>query len=111
MLFRSATHPDAANETFLVSDGEDLSTLNIFKLLARTHHRPCLLWPFPPILVRLFNSYIGRQAWEEFFFQSQVADIHKAQLVLGWTPPLSVEQSFRRSWDENFYLGSHTSSK
>ena len=110
-LICCATHPDAANETFLVSDGEDLSTLNIFKLLARTHHRPCLLWPFPPILVRLFNSYIGRQAWEEFFFQSQVADIHKAQLVLGWTPPLSVEQSFRRSWDENFYLGSHTSSK
>ena len=110
-LICCATHPDAANETFLVSDGEDLSTLNIFKLLAKTHHRPCLLWPFPPILVRLFNSYIGRQAWEEFFFQSQVADIHKAQLVLGWTPPLSVEQSFRRSWDENFYLGSHTSSK
>lgn len=110
-LICCATHPDAANETFLVSDGVDLSTLNIFKLLAKTHHRPCLLWPFPPILVRLFNSYIGRQAWEEFFFQSQVADIHKAQLVLGWTPPLSVEQSFRRSWDENFYLGSHTSSK
>ena len=70
-LICCATHPDAANETFLVSDGVDLSTLNIFKLLAKTHHRPCLLWPFPPILVRLFNSYIGRQAWEEFFFQSQ----------------------------------------
>lgn len=105
-LICCATHPAAANETFLVSDGEDLSTLNIFKLLAKTRHRPCCLWPFPPILVRLFNSYIGRQAWEEFFFRSQVADIHKTKLLLDWTPPVSVEQSFRRSWDDNFVLGS-----
>lgn len=106
-LICCASNQAAANQIFLVSDGHDLSTLEIFKLLAATRRRPCMLWPFPPILVRLFNSYIGRQAWEEFFFQSLVCDIHKAHLELGWTPPLTVEQSFRRSWEENFILGSH----
>lgn len=74
-LICCATHPDAANETFLVSDGEDLSTLNIFKLLAKTHHRPCLLWPFRRSLsdcltvtsdVRLGKSSSSRAKWPTF---------------------------------------------
>lgn len=99
-LIKAACHPKAANELFLVSDGHDLSTYEIFKLLAQTSHRPCLLWPFPIALLRLFNSYIGRIAWDEFFFESQAVDLAKAKLVLDWTPPESVEAGFKRSWEE-----------
>ncbi len=93
-------HKKAANEIFLVSDGNDLSTYEIFKLLAKTGNRPCLLWPFPKKLLALFNSYIGRRAWGEFFFESQVEDISKNKLLLDWTPPVSVKEGFKRSWNK-----------
>ncbi|WP_462372867.1 NAD-dependent epimerase/dehydratase family protein [Turicimonas muris] len=93
-----SVHEKAANEVFLVSDGQDLSTLQIFKLLARTGHRPCMLWPFPKKLLSLFNSYIGRRTWGEFFFESRVEDITKNRLLLNWIPPISVEEGFARSW-------------
>lgn len=99
-LMKAAVLSKAANETFLVSDGHDLSTLEIFRLLAKTGRRPQLFWYFPPIFLKLFNSYIGRQAWERFFFESRVVDIGKNRLLLNWTPPLSAEQSFRRAWEE-----------
>ncbi len=91
-------HPKAADETFLVSDGRPLSTLQIFKLLAETGGKPCLLWPFPTKLLDLFNSYIGRQSWGEFLFASRVVDIAKNFNLLNWTPPFSVEQQFTKSW-------------
>ena len=107
----AATHPKAANDIFLVSDGHDLSTLEIFRLLAKTDHRPSVLWPFPPLFLRLFNSYIGRQSWENFLFKNQVADISKNKMLLEWVPPMSVEQSFRRFWDEPQVAGRENSPK
>lgn len=91
-------HEKAANEVFLISDGHDLSTLQIFQLLAKTGNRPCLLWPFPKKLLSLFNSYIGRRTWGEFFFESRVEDITKNRLLLNWKPPISIEEAFARSW-------------
>ena len=49
-------HPAAANETFLVSDGEDLSTPDLIRRMARAMNRPAryflfqspYLWPAPP---------------------------------------------------------------
>lgn len=96
---------EAAGEIFLVSDGVTLSTKEIFQLYALTGHRPCLLWPFPIALLRLFNSYIGRQAWEDFAFESQVVDIGKAKTLLGWTPPIPAEEGFRRSWEQELSSG------
>ncbi|MCD8340370.1 MAG: NAD-dependent epimerase/dehydratase family protein [Burkholderiales bacterium] len=93
-----ATHPKAANETFLVSDSRPLSTLQIFKLLAETGGKPCLLWPFPTKLLELFNSYIGRQTWGDFLFASRVVDIKKNMSLLNWKPPYSIEQQFTKSW-------------
>ncbi len=109
-VIKSLVHPAAAGETFLVSDGHDLSAEEFFCLLAKSHRRPPLLWPFPPLFLRLFNSYIGRQAWEDFLFKNLVVDIKKNMILLGWEPPLSVEQCFRRSWDERSVAGtSHRS--
>ncbi|MCD7988715.1 MAG: NAD-dependent epimerase/dehydratase family protein [Klebsiella quasipneumoniae] len=110
-LFCVATHPKAANETFLVSDGQHMSTLQIFKLLAETCGRPCLLWAFPTKLLSLFNSYIGRRSWGEFLFENLVVDIGKNKALLGWKPPFSVEDQFTRSWKKRKVLGAEAVSK
>lgn len=96
---------EAANELFLVADNEELSTVDIFRLFAKTSNRPYCLWGFPPILLKLFNSYIGRQAWEDFFLDSLVVDISKNKLILGWTPPLGTEEAFRLAWGHRLVLG------
>lgn len=97
---------EAAGELFLVSDAAALSTLEMFKLFAKTGRRLCCLWGFPVTLLKLFNSYIGRQAWEDFFFGSMVVDKQKAKLLLGWEPPVSTEEAFRRAWGRRKVLGS-----
>ncbi|MBQ8828642.1 MAG: NAD-dependent epimerase/dehydratase family protein [Burkholderiaceae bacterium] len=98
-------NPKAANQLFFVSDGKDLSTLEIFKLFARTGSRPCCLWGFPVALLKLFNSYIGRQSWEDFFFGSMVVDTQKEKMELNWTPPVPIEECFRRAWGKRKVLG------
>ncbi len=100
------THPRAANETFIVSDDHDISTLEIFQLLAKTDDRTCTLWPFPTKLLSLFNSYIGRRAWGEFMFENMVVDQTKNRALLNWFPPYSIENQFTRSWEKRQIIGS-----
>lgn len=96
-----ATHPAAAGHTFMVSDGKPLSALEIFKKLSKSGNRPLLFWPMPVTILKFLNDYLGRSAWGEFFFDSQVIDISKNKRLLGWFPPNTVEQSFSRVWERN----------
>ena len=89
------THPDAANETFLVTDGEDLSTPDLVRRLARAMGRPARLFPFPPSLVRFGAFLCGGQNVAPLLDSLQ-ADISKARLRLSWSPPFGIDDGLRR---------------
>ena len=92
VLTACTSHPDAAGKTFLVSDGEDISTAQLIRNLARLMGKPPYLWPFPPTLLRLVGRSVGRLDEVERLLGSLVIDSSKIRRELGWTPPFPMEQ-------------------
>ncbi len=90
-------HPSAANETFLVSDDEDLSTGDLIRRLARAMGRPARLIPVPAALLLFLAGLLNRRDVAQRVIGSLQVNISKARTVLGWTPPVSVDEGLRRA--------------
>jgi nucleoside-diphosphate-sugar epimerase len=90
-------HPAAANETFLVCDGEDISTADLITRLARAMHRPARLIPVPPDVLSGAASLVGKRDVARRLLGSLSVDITKARQRLGWTPAVSVDEGLRRA--------------
>jgi nucleoside-diphosphate-sugar epimerase len=96
IIIRCTVHPKAANETFLVSDGMDLSTEDFFRLLCNSFGRPCRMFKFPmPILIGAASA-IRRRADAISLVGSHQVNIRKAKHMLGWTPPMSVKEQIEQ---------------
>ena len=94
-LLTVCDHPAAANQVFLVSDGEDLSTADLLRRLAAAMGRPARLWPVPPALLRLGAIMLGRQDLAQRLLADLRVDISKTRRLLGWAPLVSVEEGLR----------------
>ena len=84
------SNPAAANQTFFVSDAQDLSTTqmikNIGKFAGKTAKKPIILFPFPKILLKLLLQLIGEQEISQRIYGSLQVNIEKNKQLLGWTP-------------------------
>jgi nucleoside-diphosphate-sugar epimerase len=96
-ILRCLEHPAAGNQTFLVSDGEDLSTTDLVRRLARAMGRPARLLPVPPALLLAGATVLGRGAAASRLVGSLSVDIGKARRQLAWSPPRSVDDGLRRA--------------
>ena len=90
-------HPAAANETFFVSDGEDLSTADLIRRLARAMGRPARLVPIPSAVMNAAAALAGRRDMARRLLGSLCVDITKARQRLAWVPPVSVDEGLRRT--------------
>lgn len=90
------TNPAAVSEVFLVSDGEDLSTPELIRRLAAASGRRARLLPVPGWGLALLAAVAGRTPAVRRLTGSLSVDISKARRVLGWTPPVSVDEALRR---------------
>ncbi|MBD8123300.1 SDR family oxidoreductase [Pseudomonas lutea] len=90
-------HPAAANEVFLVSDGQDLSTRDLANLLKR--HLPASSWliPVPESLIMLGATLLGRKSAAERVLGSLRVDIGKTRERLQWQPPVSAEDGLKKT--------------
>jgi nucleoside-diphosphate-sugar epimerase len=89
------SHPAAANQTFLVSDDEDLSTVGLFERMALALGRPAKLIALPPVLITLGAKLLGRRYIAQRLCSSLQVDIKKTKDLLGWSPPVSVDKGLR----------------
>ncbi|NVZ68386.1 UDP-glucose 4-epimerase family protein [Pseudomonas costantinii] len=89
------SHPAAANQTFMVSDGEDLSTSSLLRKMALALGKPARLLPVPAVLLRAAANMLGKRSLSQRLCGSLQVDIAKTRAVLGWTPPLSVDQALK----------------
>lgn len=90
-------HPNAANEIFLVSDGEDLSTSELLRRMGHALGKPARLLPVPSWLLKLAASSIGKSSMSQRLCGSLQVDISKAKRVLGWTPPVTVNEALKKT--------------
>lgn len=86
-------HPAAANQTFLVSDGEDLSTTQLLTRMAQALGKPARLLPVPSVLLERGAQLLGKRALSQRLCGSLQVDIVKTRELLGWTPPVSVDEA------------------
>jgi nucleoside-diphosphate-sugar epimerase len=96
LLIRCVYHPAAAGETFLVSDGEDLSTPDLLSHMAAAMGRSVRLFPVPVPLLRLAGAALGKRAEIDRLVGSLQIDSSHTRQVLGWVPPVSVQEGIRR---------------
>ena len=97
LILTCIDHPAAANQTFLVSDGEDLSTTQLLQRLGRALGKPARLIPVPAMLLKVGAALVGKPAIAQRLCGSLQVDISKTQQLLGWTPPLSVDEGLKRA--------------
>lgn len=90
-------HPAAANQTFLVSDGEDVSTTQLLRKMAHALDKRSYLLPVPSFLLEAGASLIGKKALSQRLCGSLQVDITKTKELLGWTPPVNLDQALRNT--------------
>jgi nucleoside-diphosphate-sugar epimerase len=90
-------HSQAANQTFLVSDGHDLSTTELVRGMAQAAGVPVQLLPLPVWAVHAGASLLGKGDAVQRLCGNLQVDISKARNLLGWVPPVSVEEGLRRA--------------
>lgn len=96
-------HPAAANQIFLVSDGEDLATSELLRRMGAALEAPTRLLPVPHRLLEVGLRVAGKGDLAQRLCGSLQVDITKARTMLGWKPLISVDEAFRRT-AEHFLL-------
>jgi nucleoside-diphosphate-sugar epimerase len=91
------THPQAANQSFLVSDGQDLATTELVRGMAQAAGVPARLLPVPVWALQAGATLLGKGAAVQRLCGNLQVDISKARSLLGWVPPVSVEEGLRRA--------------
>ncbi|MGR8952998.1 MAG: UDP-glucose 4-epimerase family protein, partial [Gammaproteobacteria bacterium] len=86
-------HPAAVNQTFLVSDDEDLSTPELLKKAAFALGKTVWLMPFPIWMLYLVASMLGRHSDMRKLCESLQVDITKTRALLNWEPPIKMDQA------------------
>jgi nucleoside-diphosphate-sugar epimerase len=100
LIVTCINHPAAANQTFLVSDGHDLSTTKLAKLLGDALGTPARLLPVPLSWLEMGAKLIGKPELAQRLCGSLQVDASKVRNLLGWQPPISVEEGLRRATRE-----------
>ena len=85
-------HPKAASQTFLVSDGDDVSTPELVRRIAAALGRRPLLLPVPVSWMRYAGRLLGKQAAVDRLLGSLCVDITPLREELGWTPPYTMQE-------------------
>jgi nucleoside-diphosphate-sugar epimerase len=91
------TNPNAAGKTYLVSDGDDVSTPDLIRRIAAASGRRALMLPVPVWMMRMAGRIIGRSDELERLFGSLTVDISKIHGELGWKPPFTMVEGIRET--------------
>lgn len=97
LIVTCLNHPAAANQTFMVSDGEDMSTADLLKRMGEAQGTPARLFYTPIAVLKLGAALIGKQSIYQRLCESLQVDITKTRQLLNWTPPVSVDEGLRRA--------------
>lgn len=97
LIVTTVDHPAAANRTFLVSDGEDLSTTELLRRTAAAMGRPARLLPVPAALLDGTARLLGKTTLAQRLLSSLELDISFTRQTLTWHPPMTVTEGLARA--------------
>lgn len=97
LLVTCLRHPAATGQTFLVSDGVDVSTTQLLRRTAHAMGKPARLLPVPAVLLEWGAALLGKRDVAQRLCGSLQVDISKTRQLLGWSPPLTLDQGLRKA--------------
>ena len=92
-------HPSAANQTFLISDGEDLSLKSLITYIRKAMGKSPLLLSVPVFLFKLAGKLTGKSGVVDRLVGDLQIDSSKARELLDWKPPYTMEQGIQATVD------------
>lgn len=96
LIMTCISNPRAANQVFLVSDDEDLSTTELLRRIGHLMNKPARLLPIPQILLSLAATVVGRKEIFERLCGSLELNINKTKDLLDWKPQVSVNEALAK---------------
>ena len=93
-------HPKAANQIFLISDGEDLSTAALLIMIGEALGRPARLINIPLNAVSFLFGLLGKEAISQRLLGSLEVDILKTCELLSWKPPVAASLGLRKAVEQ-----------
>lgn len=102
-LIQCLENKSSIDQTFLVSDGEDISTPNLFRATAAALGKPSRLIPMPLFLLKLAGQLTGKSGAINRLCGSLQIDSRYIREKLGWSPPYSQQQGLEKTaiWYQN----------
>lgn len=91
-IIAAVNAPQPIDQTYLVSDGEDVSTPDLIRAVARALGVPPRLFPFPPALLEFGARVLGRGEEAARLLGSLQVDSARIRRELGWSPRYTLEQ-------------------
>lgn len=88
-------HPVAANQIFLVSDGQDISTKFLISRVGLLLNKKAFIFPLPIGFIKFIAMLLGKRNVFDKVFGSLQIDSAEAKESLSWTPPYTVEEALR----------------
>jgi nucleoside-diphosphate-sugar epimerase len=88
--------PQAANQVFLVADGEDVSTSTLLRKVARTANRSCCLLPVPTWVLRAMAILLGKRSVADRLLGNLEVDANKARALLDWHPVVCMDEQLSK---------------
>ncbi|QDZ39378.1 NAD-dependent epimerase/dehydratase family protein [Euhalothece natronophila Z-M001] len=93
------SHPKAKNQTFLISDGEDLSTPSLINQLGKAMGKSPMLIPITPQFLTVIAKPLGKEDTIKRLAGSLTVDNNKIRTTLDWNPPFSVTEGLQHTVD------------
>ena len=90
-IITCASHPQAPGETFMISDGQDISTPNLIKMIASAMNKKQVLFYLHPGILKALCKILGKGEEMEKLTGSLIVDSSKIRNLLGWKPPFTLE--------------------
>ncbi|MBM3249734.1 MAG: SDR family oxidoreductase [Candidatus Omnitrophica bacterium] len=97
VIIKCVEHPGAANQTFLVSDGQDVTVTELINMLASATGKKARLFYFPSGFLKVACRLIGKSRELDKLTQTLVINSSKIRNRLGWKAPFSIEQGIRET--------------
>ncbi len=95
----SALSPQAANQVFVVADGEDVSTSTLLRKVARAAGRPSRLLPVPASWLRAGAGLLGKRAVADRLLGNLQVNATRARTLLGWRPVVTMDEQLAKMFE------------
>ena len=97
VMIKCIDKPEALGKTFVISDGQDISTPDLIKKLANHMGKKHFLIIFPIFLLKFFGTICGKSNRIDRLTNSLQIDNTYAEKVLDWKPRVNLEEGLNKT--------------